>query len=463
MKKVFAFAISIALLNSGIAAERKTLEKRVTVTPSQRIEIEGISGSDVELRSWDKNEIYMKLNVEISSSDNDYEKEYISSVRISESVRESSVRLRFEETKSEESGWSFLRNIFKRFYISKNISGEVYIPKNNPLATDMKYGKISLDGMGGAVRLNGTSNALEISNCKSLEEIQNDYGTTTIRNSGGELLCDGKSSTIRIEDFDGSMQIDADYSEISIGRATGKIRISDKSGSIGIDETKSDVKINGDYSDITLSNVEGFADVKSASSSIKINNVGGVRVQANYSEVEITGVKGSTGKDIVISGQSGSLSLYDAAGNLLIDNPYSGIDLRRINGAVELTTKSADITAEDINGNWKSQTEYSSVNIERLSAETIYITNKSNPVSLRLKTVPSRIEIDNEYGDVNVGMPRGFSGSVELDAEYGSVNTNLNVKRKTAGSSGFAMGVIGTGNGSIKIRVKSGELELTEE
>jgi hypothetical protein len=73
------------------------------------------------------------------------------------------------------------------------------------------------------------------------------------------------------------------------------------------------------------------------------------------------------------------------------------------------------------------------------------------------------MDIKNEYGDVTVTMPHGFSGNVELDAEYGSVNTNLNVRRKSSGSSGFATGTIGSGSGSIFIHAKSSDIELIEE
>ncbi len=463
MKKILVFTALIAILNNGFADERKTLEKHVTVTSTQRIDIEGLSGSDIELKSWDRNEVYMKLEVEISSSDEKYEKEYISSVQISELKRETVVRVRFEEMKTEEKGLSFLFKLFKRFYVSKKISGEVFVPKANSLTTDMKYGKISLEGMNGPVRLNGTSNTLEISNCSSLEEIQNNYGTTTIINSAGKLTLDGTSSTIWVDGFDGNLSIYADYSDVTLAHVTGKIRINDKSGTIEIFELKNDVIIDADYSTITASNIKGFVDIKSTSAKVKVKQVDGVSVQANYSEVDIAGVSGSAGKKIVITGQSGSLTLYDAAGNVEINNPYSDIDLRRIEGAIDLTSKSADVTAEDIKGDWKSQTEYSSVKVGRLAAQSIYIMNKSNPISLQLTAVPLRIDIKNEYGGVTVTMPHGFSGNVELDAEYGSVNTNLNIRRKSSGSSGFATGTIGSGSGSINIQAKSSDIELIEE
>jgi len=463
MKKILVFTALIAILNNGFADERKTLEKHVTVTSTQRVDIEGISGSDIELKSWDRNEVYMKIEVEISSSDDKYEKKYISSVQISESKRESAVRLRFEEMRTEEKGWSFLFKIFKRFYVSKKISGEVFVPRANPLTTDMKYGKISLEGMDGTVRLNGTTNTLKISDCSSLEEIQNNYGTTTIRNCGGKLQLDGTSSTIRVDGFNGSLHIDADYSEVALVRVTDKIRLNDKSGTIEIDEVNSDVRLDADYSTITVNNVKGFVDIKSTSATVRVKRVDGAQVQANYSEIDIAGVSGAAKKPIIITGQSGSLTLYDAAGNVEINNPYSNIDLRRIDGAIDLTSKSADVTAEDIKGDWKSQTEYSSIKVSRLAAQSIYITNKSNPVSLQLTAVPLRMDIKNEYGDVTVTMPHGFSGNVELDAEYGSVNTNLNVRRKSSGSSGFATGTIGSGSGSIFIHAKSSDIELIEE
>ena len=463
MKHYLLFFACLLFAFRALEEQNTTLEKRITTNVSQRIEIDGFSSTDISFKSWDKNEVYIKLDISISSSDDDYEKKFISSAKITESQTPSSVRLQFDRIKDNSDGWSILKSIFKgRFYTKTEITGEIYVPQSNPLSTDLKYGTISLENMNGEINLNGKSNSLKLRNCSSIARIDNDYGTTLIESSGGSLDLNATSSTITINDFNGLVKIDANYSTLTLNRIRKNIAINDKSGKLDIEDITGDAKIDADYSTITLNDVKGFTDISSKSATIRVRSVDGVQVRANYSTVIINDVKGIHSKLIIVNGQSGTLTLEDATGNVQIDNPYSTIDLVRINGNIAINSKSATIHADDIQGDWNSRTEYSSVTIRRITANDVKITNKSNPVSVQLKNVPSNINIQNEYGDVTVHMPAGFSGDVDMYAEYGTVDTNFPIKHKSGRKSSYTA-KIGSGNGSITIETKSANIELIEE
>ncbi len=128
-----------------------------------------------------------------------------------------------------------------------------------------------------------------------------------------------------------------------------------------------------------------------------------------------------------------------------------------------MSAKSSQVTVNDLSGDWNSRTEYCSVKLRKLTANNITMTNKSDGIEIRLVNAPDTISIQNEYGSVSVRMPSGFSGNVELDSEYGSVHTNLPLKRKSRSSNEYATGKVGSGNGSIIIETKSGDIEVEEE
>ncbi|MBI4810378.1 MAG: DUF4097 family beta strand repeat protein [Ignavibacteriales bacterium] len=355
------------------------------------------------------------------------------------------------------------KSIFKgRFYTKTEITGEIYVPQSNPLSTDLKYGTISLENMNGEISLKGKSNSLTLRNCSSVTYVENDYGTTLIENSGGSLDLNSTSSTVTINEFNGSVKINANYSTVTICRVSKSIVVNDKSGKLDIEEISGDAKIEADYSTITADRIKGLIDIKSKSATIKVRSADAVQINASYSDVDITDVKGDIGKPIIIYGQSGSLSLEDATGNVQIDNPYSTIELTRIKGDITIDSKSATIRADEIQGNWISRTEYSSVTMRRINADNVKITNKSNPVSVQLKNVPSNIDILNEYGDVTVHMPTGFSGDVDMYAEYGTIDTNFPIRHKSSRKSSYTAKV-GSGNGSITIETKSANIELIQE
>jgi hypothetical protein len=455
----FACALTVTL---SFAENSKILEKRIATTPKQKIEINGFSGSKITFRSWVNNEVYIKLNVYISSSDKNYERDYIERIKISEIPSDGVIRLQLDELKENGSDGFSLWNIFKRFYVEKEISGDIYIPQSNPFSTDMRYGSLTLEDMKGDVQLPGTSNTVKLVNCASVQEIENNYGKTWITGCGGSLRLTGTSSTVNVKDFNGSLNIDADYSTVTIDNVQKSVSVGDKSGKVFIDNVRGDVTLDADYSRMTATAIDGFVTIRSTSGSVSARQVGGIQIEAKYTGVDIAKVSGIPGKPVIVNGQSGKVSLQDVVSDVQIDNPYSPITLTRIKGNVDIATTSSNIAAEDVTGDWNCRSQYTVIDVHGLTAKRVFITNSSNTVSLLLKSVPAFIDIKNQYGAVKIHMPRGYSGDVDLNAEHGNITTTLPVKIKTLSSSAYAVGKVGSGSGSIAIETKSGNIVLEE-
>lgn len=213
MKLAFILLAAFVVSQAPFSADQsKDIEHRANVKPSQRIEITGLSGSKIEFKTWDKNEVYLKLSLRISSSDEDYEKEYINSFEVQERTTEGSLILAFKEPKRDIS--SGIWSIFKGgSYVRKEITGEVFVPAANPLTTDLSYGSLTMTGLRGELNVLGKNNTLRLTGCVNLHRITNDYGKTEVENGGGSLDLSSTSSTITISRFAGPASVDADYSE----------------------------------------------------------------------------------------------------------------------------------------------------------------------------------------------------------------------------------------------------------
>lgn len=463
MKRIM-LAIVFFTCSLILAEQTKTLERSFPVKSSQKIILSDLSGAKLLIKSWNKNEAYVKLRVKISSSDKDFEKEYIKSVRLNESSNDDELRIDFDQTNEKGGGWSFLGIDLRINYYQKNeIQGEIYIPEKNNFQTNARYGDLWIENLKGEVELYGRSNKLTMKNCDRLKVVENDYGNTELQRCGGNLVLKNRSSNIEIRSFHGPLNIEAEYSNISVDEAGGKLVINSKSGNHKISNVKSDILVNSDYSEISIRNITGFADVTCRSGSIRIEKAEGINIEGDYSNITLNSITGNTKRIMKITGKSGNLEVTDLTGNLIIDNPYSGIKLQQIKGNIDFSGKSSTLNAYGITGNWKSNTEYMSIKIQDLSAKTIYITNKSNPVSLDLRSVPDDVHIENQYGEVIVDMPSGFSGEVDMNVTYGEINTNLPVKSKALGNSAYAAGKMGTGSGKFFIETKSGNIEVNEK
>ncbi|MBI4429009.1 MAG: DUF4097 family beta strand repeat protein [Ignavibacteriales bacterium] len=458
---LFAAAASFFPLNE----KSREIERRIATEPSQKIELKGFNGSRIEFKSWDKNEVYIKLNVSISSSSDEFEDEYIKTVAISDKSSPTTVAIFFDELDSRHGEGFSLRKLFNlefRSYVRKDIRGEIFVPQSNALYTDMRYGSLSLEDMKGVLELDGQSNTLRLKNCTALKTIRNNYGKSTLDDCGGALRLESQSGTVKVDDFKGSLDIEAKYSNITVSRVSESTTIHSQSGTLTIEDIGEDLSVESDYSTLTINRVKGLVGVSNKSGKIKIKTVDGVQVDGLYSNIDITSVSGKSNKPIKVRGQSGRLDLTDAVGDLVIDNPYSTMNLKNVKGNVELSSQSARITAENISGDWNSKTMYSSISIYGLTAQTVSIANKSNPVDVELVSKPTKLNINNEYGSVTVSLPSGFSGDVRLKATYGRIRSDLPVEVEDVGSGAIAIGKIGTGSGSMRIETTSGNIKVTQ-
>lgn len=460
--KIIAFAVSLALIGATPATDQtRDLEHRSVTTPSQRIEIRGLSGTEIEFKTWDKNEVAMTIHVRVSSSDREYEEEYVQSLRIRETKSETALLLEFIELRRGARGgfWSLFTG---GSYVRKEIRGEVFVPRSNALTTDFSYGAMTLESMKGELRILGKNNYLTLKECSNVRVIENEYGESTLQNCGGDLKLTGMSSKVTVESFTGPVEVDAPYSTITVKNVTQTASIKSQSGRISAETVGGNVSIDADYTTITATSIKGILSVKTKSGNLRVKGTEGLTIDAPYTPVEAADVVTPAGRPVTFSGQSGSLALENVKGDLMLDGPYSDIDLKNIQGSVELLSKSSRVTADGISGDWMSKTEYSTIRLRSLRSKIFRATNKSGDLRLDLIAVPAVIDIRNEYGNVEVIMPKGFAGEVTLEADYGSIDTDLPVRNRKGESSAYAGGTVGSGTGKITIETKSAGITLTQ-
>jgi DUF4097 and DUF4098 domain-containing protein YvlB len=268
---------------------------------------------------------------------------------------------------------------------------------------------------------------------------------------------------VTIESFTGPVDVNARYSTILVRNVSQGSIIKSQSGRITAESIGGDLTIQSDYTTIEVSSVKGNLSVGTKSGTLRVKGVQGLTIDAPYTTVEAVDVTSPAGKPVSFSGQSGSLSLENVKGDLLLVGPYSNFDLTNIQGSVDVQSKSSRITGEEITGDWKSRTEYTTLRLRSLRSKSVKITNKSNDVRLELKTVPGELTVLNEYGGVDVTMPKGFAGEISLDAEYGSIDTDFPIRNRKSGSSAYAVGTVGSGTGTITIETKSAGITLTQK
>ena len=81
--KPFLFAVATStLLFVNTPDRHRTIEEHYTTTPSQSIELRGFTGSRIKVRSWDKNEVSINLDISFSSSNERDEQKYLDAITL---------------------------------------------------------------------------------------------------------------------------------------------------------------------------------------------------------------------------------------------------------------------------------------------------------------------------------------------------------------------------------------------
>ncbi|HTY38360.1 MAG TPA: DUF4097 family beta strand repeat-containing protein [Bacteroidota bacterium] len=460
-----AVASTMMLVNPE---KHRDIDQHFSTTPSQKIEIRGFSGSRIKFRSWDKNEVSVRLDITFSSSNTKDEQRFLDAISLKEQQTSEVLRIEYEEPEMRMHGGNsfvdWLSSLFGGSFMRKEVEGEIYVPRSNPLSAEVRYGSVEMDGMKGSLDLLGTGNSVTLKNCLSVGEVRNEYGKSTFENCAGSLRLKSKSNNVVVDQFDGKVDIDAEYSNISVRRVTQPVNIHSASATIRVDDIKGDATIHSDYSTITVNNVKGMLEIRDRSGSIRAREMDGAAVENLYGSIDLDRISGKAGKEIVLKGQSGQITLTNASGDVRIDDPYGGIELNGIKGNIDVRSQSSSVRATGVTGDWTSRTQYCTISLREISAKQLTITNTGGRVDVSTATVPTSVDIKNEYERVMFEMPQGFGGDVDLNVTYGKIETNLPLSRKKDfdGGGGYVLGKMGNGNGKIAIETRSGNLNVMQ-
>lgn len=463
MKLKFLFTLLFLSTVLFAASESKKINKTFSVKPGQGIEINSVSGVNVRVRSWDKNEIKFDLRIKISSTDEEYEETYVNEFNIEKRENGSNLVFDFVET-NESVSWSFW-DIFKLKFgmsVEKDIKGEIFVPQSNSLIMNTRYSDIQLIGMKGKLDIIGRGNDIHLQRCDSINRIENLYGDIKIENCGGDLELESRGSAVTILGFNGNVEINALYSGITAEDVSGNLTIVSRSEDIKIRKVGAALDISADYSDVDVKDVKGFVSIIDRGGTIRINGAGGLYAKGPYCDIYAEKIIGSAGDTIVVENRSGIIDIREAVGNIEIDDEYSEISIRDIKGNVNLSARSNSIRAFGIDGNWVSRSQYCSIEVRKLNADLVKISNRSEPLTVTMKKLPSRIEINNEYGEVDISVAGEIEGDITLDAKYGDIETDLPLRFRQDGSSSFAYGIIGNSKNVVNIITRSGDIKFRE-
>lgn len=463
MKKSIILLLMFFVSGSVLSSQHKEIKKNFPVDPAKKIEVNTTGGMDVDVKTWDKNEIAFNLRLKVECSDNDFEKEYAAKFDIEKWETSSEFIIDFIEADDDDEGWSFW-DIFQfkfNYHFSREVRGEIFIPKSNALELNIRYSKINLEDNPNLIDIIGRGNTIKLRNCSQINKIENPYGNLLMKDCNGNLELETRSSDIIIDGFGNSISIDAPYANLDIAGIKGDLKVDTRSAITKIKNVDGDIKISSDYSEVSIENVNGIIYAEHRSNDFSVLKAEGLVFDGPYSNLNVENIKSKTNIPVRIKDRSAKIQMKNIESDLIIEDSYSTIQLLDIKGNVQLAGRSAPIEVKNLKGNWKSESKYSEIKMENIECDSLVVENQSEPVNIQFKNNPLLAFIKNDYGGVTVSLKKNFDGELELKSLYGGIESELPLKMNSnSGQEHKAYGLIGSGKSKIKIENRSAEIKI---
>ncbi len=162
---VFTFVLAILMSFSHVVLSQKVIEKTYPVSNSDEISLDFKFADDINISTWDKNEVYVKATISINDNqDNDRfslnQKQRSTGIKIESEIENMSDLHRHKRIiKEEDKG----RTIIYDCSIEMDLFFEVKIPKNHKLEVETISGDIIIKGVQARMDINTISGFIDLS------------------------------------------------------------------------------------------------------------------------------------------------------------------------------------------------------------------------------------------------------------------------------------------------------------
>ncbi len=206
--------------------KKKSVNKSYNVSSSDKLDIQNSFGS-VEIHTWDKNEIKVDVNIEVSANKEALAQQILDRISIADAQTGKGVSFKtnMKDMNNSKGGKS-----------SMEINYSISMPAGNPLEITNEFGTTTLPDYKGEVDLTSKFGKLETGNLSNVKNIQVEFGKAKLGNISGGIL------SIK-------------YSGASIGRLSGAVKMNLEFSSkvvLGLDNNLNTLDLKASYSTVNL-------------------------------------------------------------------------------------------------------------------------------------------------------------------------------------------------------------------
>lgn len=442
-------------------AQDKNVKKNFKINPNQRVFINGIPEIGIKVIGWDKKEADMNINVKVNSSDTDFKTAYLQNFDVSYKYDGNDVIIDFIETPKKGS-WSVF-DIFKgdfKYSFKKEITGEIYLPKEALMVGNFIYSNISVSNIQGEMILKGKGNHFDVKDCGKVNEITNEIGGVVVSRSAGKLNADVKLSPLTLETFEGNVKIKASNTTISIAGITGSFNLDSYDTKGTVDDVSKGAIIHSEISDLTLKKVNGILEIYDKSSIIKVYDIAGFKMEGNKTDLIAEGITSKAKEKIFLTTREGKYRISNSTGAFFIDDDYSNYSFNSITGNIIYSASNGSFTGRELKGDWKSDTKYCAISLSEISSSYIEASGKGKKFKAVIANTPRKVEIKNSDDDVEIIVNKEIKTSLFLIVQHGTMKSDFPIDPYYEGTKKKAAERINGGGAILSVETNGGDIVI---
>ena len=229
-------------------------------------------------------------------------------------------------------------------------------------------------------------------------------------------------------------------------------------GAIDIQEIHAAVSLSANSGEVNLSGITGPV-------SAHVNDE-----NSSFSAHSITG-------GLTMDGRAGDINVSDVTGPLSLQGDFFGTThLERVNGQVKFKTSRTQFEAARIDGDFDValdsdleanqvlgpvlvSTRDRDINLDRVQGN-VQIANRNGAVALTSATPLGQIDIANQHGSVDVGVPAGAGFTLNAQTRNGDIENDFDLKTMETAHDNVLTGTVAGGGPAIKIDTSDGDVTV---
>jgi DUF4097 and DUF4098 domain-containing protein YvlB len=235
------------------------------------------------------------------------------------------------------------------------------------------------------------------------------------------------------------------------------------------------LSVSADHGDVRVNQIRGAVTISARKGDVELDGVdGAVLAQVNNDDSSVT-AKGVTGA-FTLEGRAGDISLTNINGPVMLQGDFFGsTQAQQVNGPLRFETSRTKFAAARVDGELDIEsgnlqgdrllgpvtltTRNRTIDLDDVSGP-VTVANRNGAVSVTSAAPLGPVDITNQHGSVDLGLPEHASFAVDAEARNGNLENDFGLDTQDEGDLHRLTGTVGSGGTRVRVQTTDGDVTI---